>query len=258
MGCMRSTQQGEIQYQEDLEKERGSMLTCDICTELVSLPNRMFKNQNKCAHPICVDCMIKYIDAKLDSGMCRIKCPSLDCGHHLDPLSCRPIVPRLVFDRWCDLLCEAAVLKIDRCYCPYSECSVLILNECGGSRKECKCPMCKKSFCFSCRVAWHQEYSCIEVEKRSDWHDVGSRVLAQNKNWKRCPACYHCVELASGCSIVKCRCGTYFCYKCERIASKGYCCGGMAHRLLYTITVLLVLVISLVITIIYKKYSSKK
>ncbi|XP_074344633.1 E3 ubiquitin-protein ligase RSL1-like [Apium graveolens] len=180
--------------------------TCFICTELVTLPNKMFKNQNKCAHPICVECIIKYIKSKLDQGLHRIKCPVLDCAHLLDPVSCRPDIPSVVFDRWIDLLCEFAVLRIDRCYCPYKECSALILNECGGSTvSKSECPGCKNLFCFSCRVAWHAGHSCEEVRRLSDWNDNADGVLAENEKWQRCPACHHCVERVSGCNYVTCR-----------------------------------------------------
>ncbi|KAK1352215.1 putative E3 ubiquitin-protein ligase RNF217 [Heracleum sosnowskyi] len=146
--------------------------------------------------------------------MSRILCPALNCDNYLDPLSCRPFISSQVFDKWCDLLCESAVLEIDRCYCPYGDCSVLILNECGGRLKKSKCPKCNKLFCFSCHATWHAGYRCEEARELRDTNDIAFGVLAENKKWQRCPICHHCIERKYGCKIVRCRCGTSFCYKC--------------------------------------------
>ncbi|KAI3707645.1 hypothetical protein L6452_26272 [Arctium lappa] len=109
--------------QDQVEEEA---FTCEICSEPANIK---FKNNNNCIHPFCTDCLIKYIQAKLDDNVSDIKCPDMTCNHSLEPLSCRPKIARQLFDKWCDVLCESAVLKLDRVYCPNQECSELILNE---------------------------------------------------------------------------------------------------------------------------------
>ncbi|XP_074348880.1 E3 ubiquitin-protein ligase RSL1-like isoform X1 [Apium graveolens] len=205
---MGNTQQRATQTQENLEEndqENGSIMTCEICIEPICLPSKKFKNQEKCAHPFCEECVIKYIEVKIDERVCEIKCPALNCVHFLDPFSVRPLIAPNVFDKWCDLLCENAVLGFERCYCPYRDCSVLIVNECGGCVKQSKCPKCGKMFCFSCKIAWHAGYRCEEGRELRDRNDVAFGMLAERRKWKRCPVCLHFVELVSGCSIVKCR-----------------------------------------------------
>ncbi|KAL8096915.1 hypothetical protein AgCh_030122 [Apium graveolens] len=204
---MGNTQQRATQTQENLEEndqENGSIMTCEICIEPICLPSKKFKNQEKCAHPFCEECVIKYIEVKIDERVCEIKCPALNCVHFLDPFSVRPLIAPNVFDKWCDLLCENAVLGFERCYCPYRDCSVLIVNECGGCVKQSKCPKCGKMFCFSCKIAWHAGYRCEEGRELRDRNDVAFGMLAERRKWKRCPVCLHFVELVSGCSIVKC------------------------------------------------------
>ncbi|PWA84716.1 IBR domain, Zinc finger, RING/FYVE/PHD-type, E3 ubiquitin ligase RBR family [Artemisia annua] len=201
--------------------------TCEICIEPVTLPNKRFENSNLCSHPFCTDCMIKYIQVKLDDNVADIKCPSLSCENSLDPLSCRNKVAREVFTKWCDVLLEKTLLGFDRVYCPNRECSVLVVNECGGGGsgglKRCVCPNCKKAFCFRCKVAWHSGFRCEESGEMRDGNDVAFGVLSEREKWMRCPVCRHCVELVRGCAIVRCRCGIEFCYKCGKKVDRHWC-----------------------------------
>nr|XP_009786782.1 PREDICTED: probable E3 ubiquitin-protein ligase RNF217 [Nicotiana sylvestris] len=195
-------------------------LTCEICIEPMLLPNRNFKNQNLCVHPFCTDCIIKYITIKLEDNIGNIPCPSLNCNQLLDPISCRNLVDPQLFVKWCDVLCESAILGLARCYCPNENCSALILDECGGNAKQSKCPNCKKLFCFKCKLPWHAGLRCGELRHRND---VAFRVIAKHNNWKRCPQCHYFVERIQGCNFVRCRCDAYFCYNCGRQAN-GHSC----------------------------------
>ncbi|XP_076940898.1 E3 ubiquitin-protein ligase RSL1-like [Bidens hawaiensis] len=195
------------QQELELQDSSSTTFTCEICIEPVTLPNTKFNNNNLCTHPFCTNCIIKYIQVKLQDNVSDIKCPALDCHHSLDPVSCRPKVTHQLFDKWCDVLCDSVVLGLDRVYCPNSDCSALIINECGGGSKlkRCACPNCKKPFCFRCKIPWHVGYRCKETGEIRDQNDVAFGVLSEKKKWKRCPNCRHCVELVLGCNSVKCR-----------------------------------------------------
>ncbi|GFY94400.1 hypothetical protein Acr_09g0008460 [Actinidia rufa] len=152
-----------------------STFTCEICIESISSTNK-FRNNRLCTHPFCIDCITKYIQFKVeDDHRAHIKCPVLDCDRSLDPLSCRLMISLHLFDKWCDLLFEAALLGSDHC--------------------------------AQFDVRWHAGYRCEESGEMRDRIDVAFRVLAERNKWKRCPRCYHCVELVQGCSNVKCRIG---------------------------------------------------
>ncbi|PWA58376.1 hypothetical protein CTI12_AA397620 [Artemisia annua] len=199
--------QNPNQDESDLHQEEEETFTCEICIEPVKLPISDFKNSNRCIHPFCTDCMIKYIQVKLEDNVSDIKCPATTCDHSLDPLSCRPKLTHQLFNKWCDVLCESTVLEVDRVYCPNMECSGLILNECGEARegnnlKRCECPYCKQPFCFKCKVSWHVGYSCDETR---DLNDVAFRVISESEGWKRCPKCSHCIERTGGCHTITCR-----------------------------------------------------
>ncbi|GKD16198.1 probable E3 ubiquitin-protein ligase RNF217 [Tanacetum coccineum] len=154
-----------------------------------------------------LSCIIKYIKVKVEDNVSDIKCPAANCNQSLEPLSCRPKITRELFNKWCDVLYETTVLKIDRAYCPNRKCSVLILNECAraGGLKRCVCPYCKKPFCFRCKVPWHAGFSCDESRMKRDENDVAFGILSEKKMWRRCPGCRYFVERISGCDIIKCR-----------------------------------------------------
>ncbi|PHU10690.1 hypothetical protein BC332_22550 [Capsicum chinense] len=185
--------------------DESESFTCEICIEPMLLPNKKFKNQNRCVHPFCIDCMVKYISVKLEDNVGKIPCPSLSCDQFLDPISCRNLVGPHLFVKWSDVLCESSVLGVPQCYCPNRNCSALILDECGGNSKRSKCPNCKRNFCFQCKLPWHAGFGCEESRGLRDANDVVFGVLAERKKWKRCPQCRHFVGRRGGCKIVKCR-----------------------------------------------------
>ncbi|XP_047312659.1 E3 ubiquitin-protein ligase RSL1-like [Impatiens glandulifera] len=170
--------------------------TCNICHEPTLPYERKFKNKHICDHTFCKDCINKYVQVKVNEhNVAKIKCPSLCCDFNLDPLSCSLILPAKIFEKWCDFLCQDAILGVDHCYCPNKECSALIMNECGGKVKRSVCPNCKQLLCFNCKISWHDGFSCEESGVIRDAEDVAFKVLEKVNNWKRCPKCRHCVEL---------------------------------------------------------------
>ncbi|GKV36225.1 hypothetical protein SLEP1_g44377 [Rubroshorea leprosula] len=190
---------------EPQELELNSEFTCEICVEPVQ-STKKFSNNTLCRHPFCIDCIAKYIEARVEDGApANIKCPALNCNHPLDPLFCRSVIPRKLFNQWCDRLCDTAILEVDKCYCPNNNCSMLVLNECGGTVKKVSCPNCKMTFCFQCKVPWHAGYWCSESGQSRDRNDVLLGMLVELNHWTRCYKCGHAIEKIQGCTEVHCR-----------------------------------------------------
>ncbi|XVF29485.1 hypothetical protein REPUB_Repub15cG0124800 [Reevesia pubescens] len=189
--------------------EPDSDFTCEICIEPVRANNKFNSSTScKCKHDFCSDCIAKYIESKVEFNVADIKCPALSCEFSLDPLSCRTILSNHLFIKWCDLLCNATVLNhySNRfVYCPYRDCSALILNECKDKVKKCTCPNCKNEFCFQCKKPWHAGFRCREKGKFRDQNDVLVGKLIEAKKWTRCPKCGNAVERTGGCISVRCR-----------------------------------------------------
>ncbi|KAK4783803.1 hypothetical protein SAY86_018171 [Trapa natans] len=166
-----------------------------------------------CRHcqSICRQCVASYIASSVQAGKSLVRCPVHGCrGWDFNPIVYRELVTREVFGRWCDLLCESALLGYERCYCPSQDCRELIVDECGGliRAKKIRCPRCQRSFCFQCAEPWSGSgggHRCERVE-----------VVIGTAEWKRCPGCKNFVERDGGCRVIYCRCGTQFCYLCGK------------------------------------------
>lgn len=199
--------------EEEKEEGNGSSFTCGICLETMSIEKK-FKRKN-CSHPFCLDCISKHIYYKVhDNNMAQVKCPHLGCTNLLDPQSCQSILTVETFARWCDVIFETMVIEssnIAYCYCPFEDCSELVVDECGrnGMVPKAQCPSCKRVFCFQCKVPWHEGYRCSERVVRKERDEELFEQLAEKKRWKRCPKCNACVEVIAGCAVVTCRCAVF-------------------------------------------------
>ncbi|CAN7095782.1 unnamed protein product [Brassica rapa subsp. narinosa] len=192
---------------------------CEICVE--SKPTVESFRISGCPHSYCSDCVSRYIAAKLQDNLLSIGCPVSGCTGRLEPDQCRPILPREVFDRWGDALCEAVVMRSKRFYCPYKDCSALVFldeGQDGGNMKESECPHCNRMVCAACGTQWHPEITCEEFQKLADNErgrdDILLKKMAESHKWARCPSCKFYIEKSQGCLYMKCRCGLAFCYNC--------------------------------------------
>ncbi|KAL3839164.1 hypothetical protein ACJIZ3_023755 [Penstemon smallii] len=157
--------------------------------------------------------MIKYICVKLEeNNVGHIKCPAFKCNHELDPFACASLVGPKIFLRWTDVMCETTIAGWEKCYCPYRNCNVLIVNECGKNPKKSKCPNCKRWLCFQCKSVWHAGFKCEESGELRGSNDIAFGRLAEYMGWNRCPRCRHFIEWIWGCRNIKCRCGAQFYY----------------------------------------------
>ncbi|XP_030488179.2 E3 ubiquitin-protein ligase RSL1 [Cannabis sativa] len=218
------TENGQSSNSKDVDPS----FVCEICAEPKSV-NESF-NIKGCSHSYCSECMARYVGSKLQDNITRIGCPVSGCNGSLEPEYCRSILPPDVFERWGMALCEALILGTEKFYCPFKDCSVMLINDGKEVITNAECPSCYRMFCAQCKVAWHDGIECGEFQKLNkderEKEDIMLKKLAQSKLWKRCPTCKYYVERASGCLFIQCRCGTAFCYNCGNIftnKSNHYC-----------------------------------
>ncbi|XP_050216149.1 E3 ubiquitin-protein ligase RSL1-like [Mercurialis annua] len=191
--------------------------TCEICVE-TKFQTESFSIQG-CTHAYCNDCTAKYIASKLEENVSTISCPVSGCSGFLELEYCHKILGSDVFDRWGSALCEALIVGSQKFYCPYKDCSLMLINdEEGEVIRESECPNCRRLFCAVCKVPWHSGIDCDKFQTlhkdEREMEDIMLLQLAENKQWRRCPACKIYVEKTQGCNYMKCRCGASFCYRC--------------------------------------------
>ncbi|KAJ6849409.1 putative E3 ubiquitin-protein ligase RNF144A-B [Iris pallida] len=210
------------------ETAAAELAVCKICMDASPLDG-MFENKN-CPHVFCRECLGRYIGAKLRENISSVKCPEDGCSGLLEPEHCQGLVPKEVFERWGSALCEAMVLASQKfSYCPFKDCSALLVDDSGEAVGQSECPSCRRLFCAGCKVAWHSGIGCDEfrslgADERSR-EDVLLMEVASKKKWRRCSSCRFYVEKKDGCNHVTCRCGFEFCYGCGVQWGGAHACG---------------------------------
>ncbi|KAI5400924.1 E3 ubiquitin-protein ligase RSL1 [Lathyrus oleraceus] len=201
------------------EQEQEPIIICEICAE-AKTDEEMFRNQG-CYHSFCSECVVKQVATKIQENITVVSCPGLNCEGVLELETLRPLLPKELIDRWDDAMCEALLLTVPKFYCPFKDCSAMLLDEDeegGEGIRESECPFCHRLFCARCHVSWHPGVSCEEfqtlnVDERGS-QDLLVRELANQKKWKRCSRCRFYVEKKEGCLHITCRCKHEFCYAC--------------------------------------------
>lgn len=193
------------------ESGETSQRFCEICAERKE-PDEMLSILS-CTHSVCFDCISKHVSVKARDGTAAasaVTCPGLGCPETLELAACRGTVPADVLSRWEAALCESLIAESLKFYCPYRDCSALLVNDVeGGVIRESECPICRRLFCAQCYVAWHSGFDCEEFQRLSEnergREDLMVIELARGESWNRCPRCKFFVEKTEGCSHITCR-----------------------------------------------------
>ncbi|XAR50429.1 hypothetical protein NMG60_11004756 [Bertholletia excelsa] len=206
-------QQNQNQNQKRRRGRPQTRFICKICAGRKHV-DEIFRSE-KCSHAFCSDCVTKHIRTKIEGKSLPITCPAFLCTATIDLDICRGKVSGEVAAKWEDLLCESAIPASEKFYCPFRDCSAMLVMDGEKGIKEAECPMCHRLFCAECHVAWHSEVTCEEFKRNERGReDLIMEELAKSKRWMRCPNCKYYVEKTQGCLHMTCRCGTQFCYAC--------------------------------------------
>ncbi|XLR09955.1 hypothetical protein S83_037893, partial [Arachis hypogaea] len=129
--------------------------------------------------------------AKIQENISNVKCPEPKCRGILEPQNCMSIIPKEVFERWENALCENLVLATSKkFYCSFKDCSTMLVNDDGNEVVTCsECPNCHRLFCAQGKVAWHGGMECGEFmglnENEREKEDLMVMNLAKaNKRWR--------------------------------------------------------------------------
>ncbi|KAH9326151.1 hypothetical protein KI387_006329, partial [Taxus chinensis] len=178
--------------------------SCGICFDH-SL-EEMFEGLN-CFHRYCHPCMTRYIHSRIEDRRPQIYCPHESCGEPLTPQECAYFLPAEIFDAWSALNLEAQIADCDKVYCPFPDCSALLVKE-DAEREmvNTECLFCHRMFCVKCKVPWHGDLDCSEFQNslKTSEVDLQFSKLVENRKWQRCEKCKGVIELISGCNHMTC------------------------------------------------------
>ncbi|CAG8434130.1 4738_t:CDS:10 [Ambispora gerdemannii] len=196
-----------------------------------------------CAHGYCLQCMANFLNSRLSEQDVEfpIRCP-FNCDTEISEKIADKALGKDGMDLWNQKFAES--LMENKVYCPNGKCSVPIDWEVRPGEKDVSihCPMCRITFCPTCQynlfdtdLGWEktrlyenflhderytcEQYQALPIDERNP-EDQAILLMAENKNWRRCPSCRTIVELYTGCNHITCRCKTEFCYKCGDLWDK--------------------------------------
>jgi len=127
------------------KRSKRNRFNCAICFERVQAAEKFVVSH--CAHAFCNSCVGRYVASKVAENVAVIGCPDPACETGIIEMDlCRDIIPPELFDRWNGVLCEE-LLGDDKFYCPFKDCSALLLNDGSVEIRETECPHCHRLFC---------------------------------------------------------------------------------------------------------------
>jgi E3 ubiquitin-protein ligase RNF144 len=188
-----------------IKQGQSSKILCGICFDSVTRSN-MFST-GSCNHPFCTKCISKYVKNKIKEKVVKLNCPDPECSVELKPEHLQSILPNKIIVDWESANCESSIALKDKIYCPYENCSLLMVNDAACAVTSYECPSCHRLFCAQCKVPWHADMNCRQFQKskRENKLDKNFLELAKRKRWQRCPTCSMHVQKAGGCMSVRCR-----------------------------------------------------
>jgi hypothetical protein len=132
-------------------------------------------------------CSLSNLRSKRSQDLCGVK-PLAEVDKY--------IKEKVSFRYWRDnLLC----LKINNILPFYYLDPIFICENCGAKS------------CYFHKVAWHENQTCEQYDKREKPIDSATEIYLSEKT-KRCPSCKMYIQRVEGCSHMTCRCSYEFCW----------------------------------------------
>jgi hypothetical protein len=192
---------------------------CNICLEDTEVSN--IHAVEGCAHRFCLSCMKEHVRIKLLHGTLP-SCPQDGCTSKLTVEGSKVFLSPQLLEIMVQRISEEQIPPTQKIYCPYPKCSALMsLSELmkpmqGTCSKYTvadvatlrKCVKCRGSFCFRCKVPWHDRMTCNDYKRRYPHgcpEDARLQNLAQQRLWRQCVRCRHMIEFAEGCYHMTCK-----------------------------------------------------
>ncbi|XP_058783900.1 E3 ubiquitin-protein ligase RSL1-like [Vicia villosa] len=192
---------------------QSSKSICGICFDSVK-DYKIFTNTS-CNHPFCTKCISKYVKLQRKLKVVKLSCPDPECSLVLKPQQFQSILRKDLIVEWESAICESSISLKQKIYCPYKNCSLMMVNDGVEVVTSCECPSCHRLFCAQCNVPWHADMNCREYREYQNSKPVQEEKqldekfleLAKTKNWQKCPGCSMYVQKRGGCNHMSCSTG---------------------------------------------------
>lgn len=224
----------EQEFKEKLEKElqerkrlEEEALKCIICKDKIKDSDLFLLDS--CGHTLHKPCAKEFILAAIDLKKLPISCAS--CKVEITMNDIKANVSGRVFKQYEDLTFKHYMEQNTNEYnsCPTPKCSYLYELEDDVNHLEC--PQCKRAYCLYCRSVAHKGIPC--GNKANQFRGFGifggfnqpqAQVfgVVKGQKLKACPVCNFWVEKGND-KVMKCRCGSTFCYVCSANAANCQC-----------------------------------
>ena len=176
-----------------------------------------------CGHEFCESCVSRHGEARiLDGGHLEVTCLRLNCPAIISYTQLSFLLSSPLLEVLTRKQIEAAIPEMERLYCPFRDCSTLLIKPAGFQMETpsssahphsttfglVECEACHRAFCLECAVPWHGDMSCAEfkasLKNERLLGDEKLVELASQKKWQRCKKCGRFVELIQGCFHMTC------------------------------------------------------
>ena len=210
-----TVEEEDEQFRLAMEASMRSLPECPICTEPCI---DLIHTTMDCDHVYCKTCLLRHINAELQTKDLIVKCPRAGCNRLIDLALMNAAfadsldsIKRLHKSKQNLTLCGTVLGPAESC----PVCTTWTVLFVDVDRARCFDPACARVWCRKCRCIYHPGKPCTDPQATSDkLSDVYIKVTT-----KPCPNCGHAIQhfRDHGCHHVTCAaesCKLQLCYVC--------------------------------------------
>ncbi|KAG1663539.1 hypothetical protein FOA52_003167 [Chlamydomonas sp. UWO 241] len=108
-----------------------------------------------CGDAVCIECMHKWVCKCVDTSKYPVRCPSLGCSATLSHQDINWLLRHSPDhqQRFMRLVVESSVPPSQRTYCPYKDCSALLIRpDAATPEASTACSKCTRTMCVKCLI----------------------------------------------------------------------------------------------------------
>lgn len=214
------------QIQKHQAEASGQAVECMCCCDTNEFSQMVSCTEG--AHLFCEDCINNYaksqvfgsgnlgMDKKTKTPALALQCCYGDCTATFDRTFLERALDRQTLQKYDEIAfsmsVSAAGVPIHRCpRCDFAA-------DVPESQRVFSCLQCQFESCIECGQEAHIPFKCEEVEK--DKRDTNQRVTVEEAISaaliRKCPSCKKPFVKTEGCNKMRCGCGAFSCYLCQR------------------------------------------